>query len=200
MTKCSPGCGRPTHQGDQPIPEVGGASRAETTGHGAIWRKIVDAAFERFMRLGGLMGASDHETLLAAVPQCCQLLEEFLELASWIVFPARSGAQYKRNQADTMRLLLDSGFPMDFALEAVGSRPRGAPPRKRVLAVAALELWHDKGWSWARVTREVCNCGGAEHGYDCKERLRQQINDLRECLKKYGIEEPPRKAAGASSP
>jgi hypothetical protein len=68
---------------------------------------------------------------------------------------------------------------------------RGQPITKRPLAVPAYEMWlADPQKSWMQVTRELCNCRKQAHDYTCKEQLKQQVNDLKNLLRRYQISVP----------
>jgi hypothetical protein len=122
--------------------------------------------------------------------------KEAEELQSLLGSPLSVKSEDKRNEAlrAVQSALLAEGLsPLEIIedLQIAQQTPRGRPATKRHLAVVALDMWlTNPSFSWARVTREVCNCGEQKHGRACQERLRQQVNDLRSALRRLGIEEP----------
>lgn len=124
-----------------------------------------------------------------------QCARKAMEIDGWL-HPETRLPKVRAERADRLVQLLESaGWPysaIKVAEQAVLEGRKGRPPRKRVIAVKACDLKLRTGKSWAQITRQVCNCGQPQHGHDCQERLRQQINDLRACMKKYGIRIPSR--------
>lgn len=165
-----------------------------------IKHPLAVAAFERAIRLRKLAPSSSPylKAVINVLPETLQLGAELEELTKWVAVPIRSDVERLRRTSSAISTLVDAGLSTHEIVDASQTwqaTPRGRPATTRFVAVDALELWLlNPGKSWTQVTREVCNCGQVEHGPVCHERLRQQINDLRACLKKYGIKEPPRKS------
>jgi hypothetical protein len=126
------------------------------------------------------------------------VMEELAELTSWLGPPLSVMSDDERSLAlqAAQSIWWAEGFaPLEIVenLRIAHQKPHGRPATKRHLAVVALDMWlADPKLSWPRVTRRVCNCGESEHSRGCEEQLRQQVNDLRSALKKFGIEEPAR--------
>jgi hypothetical protein len=127
--------------------------------------------------------------------------EELREISGWIGPSLSTMSDNERNEAlaAMQSVLLAEGFtPLKVvdALKAAQQPAAGRPSTKRHLALTALDMWlTNPKLSWAQVTRRVCNCGKSDHGMECQEQLRQQVNDLRSFLKRLGIEVLPRSKA-----
>jgi hypothetical protein len=163
---------------------------------------LVVAATERSIRLAALVPSEGPslDRVVPALSQIKELLRELTELVQWVEIPVPESERLNRNRA-AIDALSSAGLSPHQIVEAslaLQVSPRGRPVTKRYVAADALDMWLvNPRWSWARVTREVCNCGRTMHGPVCQENLRQQINDLRALLKEYGIKEPPRKSPSA---
>jgi hypothetical protein len=126
------------------------------------------------------------------------VIDEAAELASLLTPPLSVRTESEQRQtllAAQSHLLSEGSSPLEIVetLRIAQQKPHGRPATKRHLAVVALDMWlADAKLSWSQVTRRVCNCADATHGHQCEERLRQQVNDLRSALKKFGIMEPGR--------
>jgi hypothetical protein len=171
-----------------------------------------------------LVGAGELGTLARELPELAQLaysasnpnaaanlqgklkviqqgIEELQEIAGWIGPPLSKMSDNERDEAlDTMQsnLLAERVTPRKVveALQAAQQPATGRPSTKRHLAVTGLDMWlTNPKLSWTQVTRRVCNCGKSDHGMECQEQLRQQVNDLRSFLKRLGIKVPPRSEA-----
>ena len=126
--------------------------------------------------------------LLRVLPEFARLTAEAHELSRWALDPL-SEEEWRRLPAALGDLLTRQGWTYSEAQGVVGSirRPRGCPPRMRVIAIKALEMKLRPGQSWMKITNRLCNCGAARHTESCKERIRQATMDLQEVLDRYGI-------------
>ena len=130
-----------------------------------------------------------------------QGIDELREIAGWIGPPLSKMSASERSEAlgaAQSGLLAEGVTPLKVvdALQDAQQPAAGRPSTKRHLAVTGLDMWlTNPRLSWSQVTRRVCNCGKSDHGMQCQEQLRQQVNDLRSFLNRLGIEVPPRSEA-----
>jgi hypothetical protein len=92
-------------------------------------------------------------------------------------------------------MLAEDHTPLEVVenLKIAQQKPHGRPATKRHIAVVALDTYlENPKVSWPQVFREVCNCGRETHGPACQEQLRQQVQDLKAVLGKFGIQMPKR--------
>lgn len=119
-----------------------------------------------------------------------QLCATGTEIASYVL-PSES----KMDIANRAKKKVASLLPVEQVFDSVPVLDRffampGAPVKMRPVAVKALQLKIDKGWSLARITREVCPCRKATHRPNCQQDVRQSIIGLKKLLKRCGIEVP----------
>ena len=164
-----------------------------------IMHGLALAVIERAARLEKLIAGADSRLLLKRRPELDSVTAELANLGKWVDVPPRSETERLERNTASIDALDQAGVSLPNIVElakAWGVRNAGRPATTRTVAVDALELkLRNPKKSWPLVTREVCNCGQPQHDRNCQERLRQQINDLRACLKKYGIVEPHPKVA-----
>jgi hypothetical protein len=141
----------------------------------------------------------DYPSTAERMVQLELMVTELNEYFRWLSPPLSAMSPDEREetlQAAEAAWLAKGHTPLEALeyLQNAQRKLRGRPPTKRHLAVVALDMWlTNPKLSWAQVTRKICQCGSSTHGDSCQEQLRQQVNDLRATLKKFGIMEPARR-------
>jgi hypothetical protein len=119
------------------------------------------------------------------------LAQEAVEIEGWLFPEMRFGDKRKRRAAVFAEMLSQAGFPYDLIdlTKRVMEKPeKGAPPRKRSLAIQALEAkLTDENFSWMRFALKHCDCAKPKHDIYCKEAIRQAAMDLQRLLKKFQL-------------
>ncbi len=122
------------------------------------------------------------------------------DLVPWIVevTPTPSAEQVQKDIGSWVERLQTWNFSGQQIAEAVetakrvlGRRRRGRPPDRKRLGVKAYETKAtNPSLRWIDVAKAVCDCNKRPHDEYCKESIRQEAQQLREALKKYGIQVP----------
>ncbi|MCI0622101.1 MAG: hypothetical protein L0387_10605 [Acidobacteria bacterium] len=123
------------------------------------------------------------------------LVKKCLEIESWVKPDTSVGEERQAKASKLAETLQKAGWPYEptamFA-EAVERRGSGAPPKKRALAIRALEakLTNPK-FSWMRFTQKNCDCGSSDHRDHCKQAIRQNVIHLQRLIRKHNLLPPP---------
>ena len=126
-----------------------------------------------------------------------QLRHEIEELSSWLAPALAPSPESERRRLlnDYNRMFEETGFSVAHALpflqqidKACRARPRGRPATRKTLAVRAYEMkLANTRLSWTKLTQEICPCGEPQHGFRCREKIRQEVNVLKRFLRKYQL-------------
>ncbi len=179
---------------ESPRPPLGMIIRLATAREKKGWKPLPPVAQERRTRRARLVSDFVHYTRMA------------LEIEGWLFSERRLKTERER-QAKKLEEMFGRAQPpypyeMIKLLQELAPRPRrGAPPKKRALAIEALEARrldaNKTQFSWMRFTLKHCKCGKPHHDVCCKETIRQEAMALKRIMEKYHL--LPEAVLGAQS-
>jgi hypothetical protein len=136
------------------------------------------------------MVPEDPADFIKAFPKISMVAQEFGELTSWFLLPM-TVEEWKATADNLAQFLLAKGTSFRDTREFVERMSRrlpGAPRKRRIVAVQALEMRRcQPRKSWMQVAIACCNCNKIKHDERCKQVLRQEVMALERVLKRYGI-------------
>lgn len=152
--------------------------------------KIRDEKFTHLNQTVKSMKENPAATDIKAKADVCEkLATDINELFGWI-FPPREPMSFDQalEFAQDMRNL---GMPADhvrWSFAAAQKRERGRPAVMRQASIRALEIKQiQPSKSWMDIATKLCPCEKDTHDFQCREKLRQAVLDLKAFLTRYGI-------------
>jgi hypothetical protein len=111
-------------------------------------------------------------------------------IATWLFEPESPDRESARSNEIATQLVHHELATFAEAREAMEfwQHKAGRPVTRRHIAVAALDLkLSDSSWSWPKLARRLCERKDCPHGYECEQRIRQEVISLKKFLKSIAM-------------
>jgi hypothetical protein len=155
-----------------------------------VWNLLRQALLEQCEVLDSVLleGAESETEARSRAAKVAECIDTIMDLSRWL---DPSDAILTEDKIDP---LMDALGPKLYAHLSQHCGKRAAPGRpieRRDLAIRALELKSvEQAPTWINIARQLCPCGEAAHDKTCVERIRRDVNRLKDVLLSYRIRIP----------